>query len=79
MLPALTRHLPSEGGVLGWRAAQGPLPRTSWHKPFSWTTACPGLEWRRRNEHPAPIRAPALSPQSPSFALLLQHLGLAPS
>lgn len=44
---------------------------------FPWTAACPGLEWRRRNEHPAPIRAPVLSPQSPSFALLRQHLGLA--
>ncbi|XP_053443495.1 ankyrin repeat domain-containing protein 34B isoform X2 [Nycticebus coucang] len=33
---------------------------------------------RRRNVHPAPIGALALSPQSPSFALLRQHHGLLP-
>ncbi|KAI5144255.1 putative Allantoicase [Manis pentadactyla] len=79
------RHFPREGRVFRAGCVGTALQRL-WAKPLlldvdllSSSAACLGSETRRRNAHPTPHSAPALSPQSPSFALLRQHLGLTPS
>lgn len=68
----------------GWRcgdrssAPLGRAPSRGWRSPQ--LTSCLFVsKTRRQNAHPAPIGAPVLSPQSPSFALLRQHHGLARS
>ncbi|XP_034870960.1 uncharacterized protein LOC118017140 [Mirounga leonina] len=78
-------HFPREGRVL-WAGGAGTAPLRLWAEPLhvdgdrlSSPAACLGSETRRQNAHPAPIGAPALSPQSPSFALLRQHHALARS
>ena len=70
------RHFPREGRVLRTGAA-GTAPQPLWAEPLhvdgdhlSSPATCLVSETRRHNAHPAPTGAPALSPQSPSFALL---------
>ena len=85
MAAPIGRAISQRRTVSSRRAVRGPLRSGSGQNPFSWTAIasarqlCLGSETRRRNAHPAPIGVPVLSPQSPSFALLRQHLGLAPS
>lgn len=78
-------RFPREGRVL-WAGGAGTAPLRLWAEPLhvdgdrlSSPAACLVSETRRQNAHPAPIGAPALSPQSPSFALLRQHHALARS
>lgn len=85
MAAPIGRAISQRRAVSSGREVWGPLRSGSGLNPFSWMVIasalqlCLGSETRRRNAHPAPIGVPMLSPQSPSFALLRQHLGLAPS
>lgn len=83
MAAPLERAISQGRAASSGRAPWGPNRRGSGLNPFWWmaiASACLlSSEARRRNAHPAPIGAPALSPQSPSCALLQQHLGLASS
>lgn len=74
-------HFPREGRVLPVGGA-GTAPQGLGAEPEWMAIASArqlGSEMRWRNAYPAPIGAPVRSPQSPSFALLQQHLGLSPS
>lgn len=84
MAAPLRRAISQGRAVFSGLAVRGPL--RLWAEPLhvdgnrlSSPAACLVSETRRQNAHPAPIGAPALSPQSPSFALLRQHHGLARS
>ncbi|XP_033036039.1 ankyrin repeat domain-containing protein 34B isoform X2 [Trachypithecus francoisi] len=81
----LRRAISQGRAASGGRASGvGTAPQRLWAEPvfvdgdrLSPPPARPGSEMRRRNAYPAPIGALALSPQSPSFALLRQRLELA--